>query len=216
MKSEYFVVLPGYYVNCALVWDENTKEAMLIDPGEETKEIANFMQQHELKLLYIVNTHGHCDHIGGNRYFQEKFRAKIAIHALDADCLPHPQKNLSSYAQLAVTSPQADVILQENDVISVGSAEFRIIHTPGHTMGGICLYNEKEKLLFAGDTLFNESVGRTDFPGGNSGQLIQSIREKLFILPGETKVIPGHGEFTSIEHEIMTNPFAGKIAGYEI
>jgi glyoxylase-like metal-dependent hydrolase (beta-lactamase superfamily II) len=207
MKYKVFNILPEYGTNTILLWDEESKEAILIDPAKTSHSLYNEVNNHGLTVKYIVNTHGHADHIGGNSYFKDKFKCPIMIHSLDQEMLLDSKKNLSAFMGDDIVSPKADVILQEGDEIKIGKSSLKVIHTPGHTEGGISLYGEG--ILISGDTLFQLSVGRTDFPGGSFPAIEKSIKEKLFILPDETIVIPGHGGFTSIDREKLDNPFIG-------
>ncbi len=207
MKYKIFNILPEFGTNTILVWDEDSKEAMLIDPGKTSSELYNEINKLGLKVKYLINTHGHADHIGGNAYFKRKFECPIMIHSNDQAMLLDSKKNLSAFMGDDIVSPQADILLNEGDVIKIGNSSFTVIHTPGHTPGGISLYGEG--ILISGDTLFQLSVGRTDFPGGSFASLESSIKEKLFILPDDTIVIPGHGGFTSIDREKLENPFIG-------
>ncbi len=207
MKYKVYNILPEYGTNTILLWDDESKEALLIDPGKTSSDLHKEIISMGLEVKGILNTHGHADHIGGNEYFKEKFKCPIMIHADDQAMLTDSKKNLSAFMGQDILSPQADVILQEGDKINLGKYTFEVIHTPGHTQGGISLYGHK--ILISGDTLFQLSVGRTDFPGGSFEKLEKSIKEKLFILPDETIVIPGHGGFTSIDREKLENPFIG-------
>jgi glyoxylase-like metal-dependent hydrolase (beta-lactamase superfamily II) len=203
MKYKKFVVLEGYETNTYLAWDEETGETMLVDPAAPSESLWKFIESHKLLLKYIVITHGHGDHIGGVEFFHNKCNATIAIHEKEADMLRDSQKNLSTLAGMNVTAPEAQWLLKDGDIISLGTQNFQVIHTPGHTKGGICLYGEG--ILFSGDTLFQEDVGRTDLPGGSSEQLRHSIVDILFSLPEETLVLPGHGPSTTIGDEIVGN-----------
>ena len=189
--------------NCYLLWF--SQEAGVIDPGGPVSEVVDFIKQRGLALKWIVNTHGHADHIVGNRRLRNEFGAPILIHERDRKMLLEPTANLSVFIGKGITSPDADKLLKEGDLLSLDSEVLRIIDTPGHTPGGISLATPG--LLFAGDTLFFESIGRTDLPGGDHGQLLKSIRERLMTLPPETIVLPGHGQTTTIEHESRYNPF---------
>ncbi|MCD6469950.1 MBL fold metallo-hydrolase [Candidatus Bathyarchaeota archaeon] len=190
--------------NCYLVACERKLEALIIDPGfggNEWEPIHREIMKHNLQVKYVVNTHGHVDHISGNLKVKEKTGARILVHYKDAEMLTNPILNLSKMVGLTVISPPPDKMLRDGDKIRVGSLEFKVIHTPGHTPGSISFYCREEKAVFTGDTLFAGSIGRTDFPGGSYEKLISSIRGKLLTLPDETAVYPGHGEKTTIEKE---------------
>ena len=192
--------------NCYLVADEETGEGLIVDPGEEGERILRTVMQEGITPRYLINTHGHVDHIGANSYLKEKIGTiRIGIHEADARMLINTNENLSGFAGEEVTSPPADFFLEDGDEITVGKVCLRIIHTPGHTRGGICLFGEGKVL--AGDTLFAGSVGRTDLPGGSMELLMESLRGKLMVLPEETVVWPGHGEWTTIGQEKANNPF---------
>lgn len=196
--------------NCYIVSCERTREALVIDPGLSINEVENFLKEimkNSLQVKYIVNTHGHMDHISGNALIKERTGAKIMIHEYDADMLINPIENLSGIMGLSITSPPPDLTLKDGDKIRIGDLEIEVLHTPGHTPGSISLYYRNEGVIFTGDTLFAGSIGRTDFPGSSYRMLIKSIRERLLILPDETIVYPGHGEATTIGRERRWNPF---------
>lgn len=202
MEYQSFIV-GDILTNCYLLWSE--KEAGVIDPGGPVSQVIEFIKQHGLVLKWIVNTHGHADHIAGNGTLRNEFGAPILIQERDREMLLEPVANLSAFMGKGITSPDADKLLKEGDLLRLDSEVLQVIETPGHTPGGISLATPG--LLFSGDTLFFESIGRTDLPGGDHEQLLQSIREKLLVLPPETVVLPGHGESTTIEHESRWNPF---------
>lgn len=191
--------------NCYIVFDEISKEALILDPGGSAVRIMAEIGNNQLKVKYIVNTHGHADHVLDNLKVKEKSGALLLIHEADSDMLISPQKNLSAFIGGAAVCGPADKLLKDGDEIKIGDIKFTILHTPGHTPGGICLLSGD--ILFSGDTLFAESIGRTDFPGGSYRQLLDSIREKLLPLHDEVKVYPGHGAETTIGWERRMNPF---------
>ncbi|MBO8159300.1 MBL fold metallo-hydrolase [Thermosyntropha sp.] len=193
-------------VNCYIVGCEETKEVAVIDPGGNPRAILNLLQQENLKAVYIINTHGHVDHIGGNRGVKEATGAEILIHEADAKMLTSAVANFSILFGGKITSPPADKLLKDGDIIKIGNTvELKVIHTPGHSPGSICL--KTGDVIFVGDTLFQGSVGRTDFPGGSHKQLITNIKEKLLCYDDDVICYPGHGPATTIGFERTHNPF---------
>lgn len=210
------LVLGEYQTNCyVLRSSEKAADCLIIDTGLDVRELLAFLENNKLTPKSLILTHGHIDHIAG----VEKLRAKypdivVYIHKADADALTDPMNNLSfmldstdSQADRSFSAEKADHPVDEPDVIEAAGIKLKVLHTPGHTQGGMCLYCEKENALFAGDTLFADSIGRSDFPGGNMRQLIEGIKTKLLTLPDETVVYPGHGNRTTIGREKTHNPF---------
>jgi glyoxylase-like metal-dependent hydrolase (beta-lactamase superfamily II) len=199
----------NFSVFCYLVGDEETQEGLFIDPADDAKRLLVEAKSLGLnKIKYIVNTHSHVDHIMGNAEMVKKTGAKIIIHGEDAAALVQtPSYLLEMFG--ATASPPADIVVKEGDAIEVGNVKLRVIHTPGHSPGGMSLY--VDGTVFTGDTLFVGSVGRTDFPGSSWDVLEASIRKKLYVLPGETVVFPGHNygstPTSTIQYERRHNPF---------
>jgi len=188
--------------------DENSHDCILIDTGLDESEMVDYFESKQLTPLALVLTHGHIDHIAGVNVLREKFPdMKVYIHKLDSEALIDPMSNLSFMTGGSFKAEPADCIVEEGDVIELCGIKLQVLHTPGHTPGGISLYSPEDGVVFSGDALFADSVGRTDFPGGNTKQLIESIKEKLLTLPDETTVFSGHGPSTTIEREKQYNPF---------
>jgi glyoxylase-like metal-dependent hydrolase (beta-lactamase superfamily II) len=202
---ESYILLKEYQTNTYLVWDDLSKDAILVDPSAPSEDMAQIVKSKQLKLKLVINTHGHGDHIAGNNYFASLFSCPVAIHPLDANMLIDNRKNMSTYMGYDLKLKSADIMLNAGDKYYLGEHTISIIHTPGHTAGSVCLLIDK--YLISGDTLFEQSIGRTDFPGGSHTDIIKSIKEKLFILPDDILVFPGHGPNTSIGLEKMNNPF---------
>ena len=194
--------------NCYFVVDESTNKAIVIDPGENGKKLNKKIDDNNLEVVAICLTHCHFDHIGAVAEVKAHTNAPVFICSGDEKIAENPVYNLSSRFTEPITI-EYDRVLQDGEKFAFGNLEFETIITPGHTPGCGCFYFEREGVLFSGDTLFQESVGRTDFPTGSMSQIIHSIREKLLILPPAVRVYPGHGMTTSIGEEKMYNPYAG-------
>lgn len=203
------IVVGELGVNCYLLADSQTKEGVVIDPGAEPERILAAVQKSGVKVVAVLNTHGHFDHIGGNRKLAETTGAPLMISKEDEPFLSRAATSARMYGLTADDSPQPATYLAEGDLIRFGGHEIRVIHIPGHSPGGSCFYLEKDDILISGDSLFAESIGRTDLPGGSQAQLVGSIRSKLLTLPETTKVFPGHGPATTIGHEKRSNPYLG-------
>ena len=193
----------GYcdFTNCYIIQDEESKEAMVIDPGGQPEKIIDMLNILEAKLKYIYLTHCHADHIGGVNLIQEKLGGKVLIHSKDAENLHNDNINLASYIGIDKIFLEADSRVNDNDLIHIGNLEFKVIFTPGHTEGSSSLYCENEKMLFSGDTLFRGTWGRTDLPTSCREDILESITKKLIVLPDDTIVYPGHGKSTMIKEE---------------
>lgn len=198
---------------CYVVFNEQSRETIVIDPGGDVEIIIDYIKKNKLKPLLLINTHGHGDHIGANLELKGAFPGiKICIHADDEPMLTHPSKNLSFLGGVLYKSPPADCVLRHGDIVGVDGCKFKVLHTPGHTPGGICLLSTENKgcqasVLFSGDTLFASSVGRTDLPGGSYEALMESIRDNILTLDDNTVVYPGHGPSTTVAEEKANNPF---------
>jgi hydroxyacylglutathione hydrolase len=195
----------NFAVNNYLVHAYDSSQAILFDAGEDTDPILQKIEELGLDLVYLVNTHGHGDHIIGNEKILKSTGAKLLIHELDEPYLSDSQLNLAAFLGADLKSPKADRTLQEGDKISVENLDFLVLHTPGHTPGHISLVCNGH--AFVGDVIFQGSIGRTDFPLSSGQQLIQSIRTKIYALPDETILYPGHGPNSTVGDEKMSNPF---------
>jgi hydroxyacylglutathione hydrolase len=202
------LTLGTLYTNCYIVSCSETKEALIIDPGFEEKKdaekVLKEVKQQDLHVKYIVNTHGHPDHIGGNRIIKEATNALILIHEYDAPMLTDAARELPMPFGLQMMSPPADKTLHEGDLIRTGKTTLRVLHTPGHSKGSISLLGNN--IIFTGDTLFAGSIGRYDLPGASYKEIMHSIK-RLATLPEHVKVYPGHGPTTTIGKEKNSNPF---------
>ena len=194
--------------NCCLVYNEETKQAVIVDPGDAADVIREECRKLELSPELILLTHGHRDHIGAVPELRKHYGIPVYVGAEDQEMLGDADKNLSTGLFGKPMTLQADQLLKDKDQLELAGFSIQVFHTPGHTPGGCCFYFPEEQVLFSGDTLFCGSVGRTDFPGGSSSALVTSVRRLLKELPAETEVYPGHENDTSIEQERCWNPYA--------
>lgn len=198
--------------NCVVLWEDGSSACTVVDPGmssaDGTKELTDFFDSHKLTPDAILLTHGHFDHVWGVEKLLALYPVPVYLHPLDKDIMDKMgagSRMMESFSFLKHDFPTVDIA--DGEILTTGGAAWKVIHTPGHTPGGVCYYSAPDRLLLSGDTLFAGSIGRTDLAGGDYDALMASIREKLLVLPGDTDVIPGHGRPTSIASEGMHNPF---------
>ncbi len=199
------LVVGALGVNCYILGDEDTREAVVIDPGGNARDILASIEKHQLRVVAIVNTHAHFDHVGALHSIRAETGAPFVLHEDEVAMLRAAQSSAAMFGLSIPSQSPPERLVKDGDHVDVGNISLQVLHTPGHTPGGICLLNEKH--VFVGDTLFQGSIGRTDFPGGDYGTLMRSIREKLLPLPDDTIIHPGHGALTTIGEEKTLNPF---------
>jgi len=196
--------------NTYVLYDETT-ECVIIDPGcydiHEQKELAAFIEENHLHVKALLNTHGHIDHVLGNDYVKDKFKTKLYIHSIDDPVLKAVKVYAGNYGFPQYREAAVDIHLSEDDVVTFGNQQLKVLFVPGHSPGHVAFYSEENKVVIGGDVLFRNSIGRTDLPGGDYNTLINSIHQKLFSLPDDVVVYPGHGPETSIGFERKTNPY---------
>lgn len=205
--------------NTYIVWDD-TKECIIIDAGNfsarEDAQLTDFISERGLKPVMAVNTHGHFDHAMGVGYLKETYGVKFACSSKDQFLVDSAQQSGAMFGVKCAPVPAIDIDLDKMDEIAFGATKLRVIKTPGHTPGHVSLYNEEQKVLFTGDTLFRESIGRTDLPGGDYSWIMTSILEQLVPLGDDVEFYPGHGDKSTIGHEILYNPFITEVLNNEI
>jgi glyoxylase-like metal-dependent hydrolase (beta-lactamase superfamily II) len=210
MQIETLIVGP-LQVCCYLVYDEETKEGVVIDPGDSDPEILRRISTLNLKITYILGTHGHPDHIVGVDFLRKALKAPFLLHKDDDRFFQEPENFLTFKVWGFPENPRADALLKDGETLTFGGINLQVIHTPGHSPGSVCLYEKERGVLFTGDTLFVEAIGRADLPGGSYKLMLKSIQERLLVLPEETKVYPGHdygpSPVSTIGHEKRFNPF---------
>ncbi len=206
MKLQTLVVGP-FEVNCYLYWDERSASGVVIDPGGEENTIEKAVAAAGFQPRAILLTHGHGDHIAAVGALKERWNIPLYVGKGDKELLRTPSELVSSFYGKQVTAPPPDRLLSDEEVVSFGTFSFRVLATPGHTPGGVCYLDEREGILFCGDTLFWGSIGRTDLPGGSYEQLIASITDKILTLPDSIVCYPGHGPKTTVGAERVNNPF---------
>jgi hydroxyacylglutathione hydrolase len=193
--------------NCSIFGDENSREAIVVDPGDEVENITAILDKHQLKVKAIVITHAHIDHVAGAKKLRALTGALVYMNEKDRELLNALDAQARWLGMEPVAKTEVDTNAAEGLVLQLGGADFRMIHTPGHTQGSLSIWIPQESKVIAGDTLFRDSIGRTDLPGGNSRQILSSIKTRLFELPDQTVVVPGHGPNTTIGREKERNPF---------
>lgn len=208
MKIET-MVLGDVRTNCYLLINEETKEALVVDPADRADVIVRKLIDEGLTLNAILLTHGHGDHILAVGDLKKQFGVKVYAAKAEEALLSDAAQNLSKALFGIVVTVKPDILLEDGQEFEAAGIRLRMLYTPGHTPGGCCYYQAEEKILFSGDTLFCGSIGRTDFPGGSLSELVRSVKEKLLVLPEDVKVYPGHEEITTIGHEKRYNPYMG-------
>ena len=193
--------------NCSIFGDEETREGMVVDPGDNVSGILALLAKHSLKLKAIFVTHAHIDHIGGAEKLKVATGAPVYMNAADQGLYDHLDLQAAWLGMPTPSKTEIDVDAKEGSSLTVGDTAFHVIHTPGHTQGSSCLWIPGQNKLIAGDVLFRDSIGRTDLPGGSTRQMMDSLQSKVMELPDEAVVIPGHGEITTIGRERQFNPF---------
>ncbi len=206
------LVVGPLQVNCFILADEKTKEAVVIDPGDDAQDILKVIRDKGLQVRYIVSTHGHFDHVGANKAIKDATGAELLMHEADAPMLADASDQAIVFGVRVDNPPRPDRFVNDGDMITAGEVSLKVLHTPGHSPGGISLL--EQGMVFTGDALFAGSIGRTDFPNGDLMTLINGIKKKLLTLPDDTKVFSGHGPASTIGEERAENPFLNRDSGF--
>lgn len=206
MNIETLVVGP-IETNCYIASDPVSREAVIIDAGDDAEEILAYVEQNRLQVKYLLNTHGHFDHIQANDAIRAKTGALLAIHADDVELLASPEKVSAGMMSVVHGCREPELVLHNGDTVAFGPYQLRVIYTPGHSKGGCCFYEVQEKVCFTGDTLFRGSIGRTDLYGGNYAVLLKSVRERLQVVADDVTIYPGHGPESTMAFERRANPY---------
>lgn len=205
LKINQYVV-GAVQTNCYFAINDETKEVLIVDPGDNARQLADRIRQEDLKPVAVLLTHGHFDHAGGAAELAREFQIPVYAHENEKETLEDPKLNVS-WMMGKEEHFSADEFVTDEQELDLAGFHIRVLHTPGHTVGGCCYYLPYEDVVFSGDTLFFMSVGRTDFPKGSMSAIVRSIKEKLMVLPERTTVYPGHNDVTTIENERMYNPY---------
>ena len=211
MKIQQFTLNP-FSMNCYIYFDESTKDAVIIDPGafsqEEKNSILNFVKENELNIKYILNTHGHMDHILGNKFAKDSFDVPVYLHKDDEFLIENVKEQARFFGLEFPAPPPIDEFITDETVLTIGNSSLKFINTPGHSPGSVCIIDDLNKTVFCGDLVFKNSIGRTDLQGGDLKVLLDSVKNKLFkICKDDYKLYPGHMEITSVGAERKSNPF---------
>ncbi|WP_372519626.1 MBL fold metallo-hydrolase [Candidatus Ruminimicrobiellum ovillum] len=203
LKTE-FIVSGEFQVNCYIVYDETSKKAIIIDPGQDGKKVIDKIEKLNLKPEILINTHGHFDHTLSNDIIRQKYNIPLAIHKDDTEMLSDANKNFSTIIGSPTIIKKADIFFDKEETKETSFCKYYVIHTPGHSKGSVCILIDN--ILFAGDTIFKNSIGRTDLYGGDYDEIIQSL-QKIKKFPPDTIICPGHGPFTTLKQELKNNPY---------